>query len=74
VAIGGTWGYIDRTGAWAIQPRFWYALSFKVSGLAEVDLEDPGTASTEAGADEGDTRPHQALIDKTGKVVWQRDE
>jgi hypothetical protein len=75
VAIDGKWGYIDRAGAWVIEPRFWYALSFVVSGLAEVDLEDPGTAAgVGAQADEDDARLHQALIDKTGRVVWERQK
>jgi hypothetical protein len=75
VAIDGKWGYIDRGGAWVIEPRFWYALSFVVSGLAGVDLEDPGTAASEgAQADEGDARLRQALIDKTGRVVWERQK
>lgn len=75
VAIDGKWGYIDRTGDWVIEPRFWYAQSFVASGLAAVDLEDSGTAAKQgAQADEGDASLHQALIDKTGRVVWERQE
>jgi len=75
VAIDGEWGYIDRTGAWVIEPRFPHAMSFVASGLAAVDLEDAGTAANEgARADDGDVGLHQALIDKTGKVVWERQE
>ncbi|MBN1321415.1 MAG: WG repeat-containing protein [Thermoleophilia bacterium] len=73
VAIDGTWGYIDRAGDWVIEPRFPYAQSFVVSGLAAVDLECPGTAVDEK-APAGDSGLHQALIDKTGKVVWERQK
>lgn len=74
VAIDGKWGYIDRTGNWVIEPRFPYAQSFVASGLAAVDLEAPGTAlGEEAPADE-DARLHQAFIDKTGGLVWERQK
>ena len=73
VAIDGKWGYIDRMGAWVIEPRFFYALSFVPSGLAAVDLEDPGTVADDgAVADQGHPGLHQALIDKAGIVVWER--
>ncbi len=73
VVIDGKWGYIDRTGAWVIEPRFFYAMSFVPSGLAAVDLEDPGTVADDgAVADQGHAGLHQALIDKNGGVVWER--
>lgn len=75
VAIEDRWGYIDRTGVWAIEPQFYDALSFMPSGLAWVDLEDPGTAPGEVRrVDAGRSGLHQALIDKTGRVVSEREE
>jgi hypothetical protein len=70
VAIDGKWGYIDRTGGWAIEPRFYYASSFMPSGFAAVDLDGPGRAGQEAEPpDKGYPGLHQARIDKTGRVV-----
>jgi hypothetical protein len=71
VAVDGKWGYIDRTGNWVIEPRFPDAESFVASGLAAVDLEDPGAAGENTLARE-ELGLHQALIDKTGTVVWER--
>lgn len=39
VRRGGKWGYIDRRGRWAIEPRFAEADEFS-EGLAAVDLGD----------------------------------
>lgn len=72
VAIGGKWGYIDRAGAWVIEPRFPYAESFVASGLAAVDLEESG-AGVEGTASADESGLRQALIDKTGNVVWERE-
>jgi len=73
VAIDGKWGYIDRLGVWVIEPRFYNALSFLPSGLAVVDLEDPGTAANDGErVDQGHPGLSQALIDKTGAVVSER--
>lgn len=49
-------GYIDKTGAWAIEPCYDFACPF-AGGLAEVNLA---------------ARPGCSLgyIDQTGKVVW----
>lgn len=76
VAIDGRWGFIDRSGAMVIEPCFSYASSFMPWGQAEVDLEQPGTPMGD-GAPAGDAGDedhgfHQARIDKTGKVVWER--
>jgi hypothetical protein len=35
--INDKWGYINRTGAWAIQPKYNYAYSFDEDGIAEVE-------------------------------------
>ena len=36
---GGKWGYIDRTGRFAIQPQFDFAKPFR-EGLAAVEIAD----------------------------------
>ncbi len=54
---GGPWGYIDKSGALVIEPRFSAVLSF-ADGLARVQFADDGNGG---------------YIDKTGKVVWQAE-
>ncbi len=67
------YGFVDRAGAWVIEPRFFYAASFLNWGQAEVDLEDPETLTGSATPAEDDPYDlHQDRIDKTGTVVWKR--
>jgi hypothetical protein len=74
-AIEGQWGYIDRTGAWVIEPQYYDAKSFMPSGLAWVDLEGPGAAAGDGTrVDAGHPGLQKALIDKTGRVVSERQE
>ncbi len=73
VAVDGRWGYIDQTGDWVIEPCFSYASSFMAWGLAEVDLADTDAGTGNATPSTGDDPIlHQARIDKTGRVVWER--
>ena len=53
----GNWGYIDKNGAWVIEPQFAFANPF-ADGFARVVLATP------------DSHP-SAYIDHSGKVIWQ---
>jgi len=52
----GKWGYIDKTGKFAVNPQFDWALGFS-DGLAAVRIGD--VATTKWG-----------YINKTGRFVW----
>lgn len=49
------WGYIDRTGIWAIQPRFSEAGAFDSAGRARVKLYIKGVLIDRTGAFRSDT-------------------
>jgi hypothetical protein len=57
----GGWGYLDRTGAVAIAPRFEEAVEFR-GGLAEVWIR------------EGDDAASYRYVDRAGNVVWEPKE
>ena len=67
---GDEWGYVDKTGKYAIEPKFNQALSFK-NGIARV--HEGGTLETTS----FHAPPHWKggkwkWIDKSGKVVRGR--
>ena len=55
-------GYIDQTGKWIIQPKYYYAEKFAKNGLASVIVLTNNN---------GRTFCHDCWIDKTGKEIPQ---
>lgn len=41
--VGETWGFIDKTGSWVINPQFQDVLSFSEDGLCAVQMPDSGS-------------------------------
>src|SRR5262249_22175615 len=90
VEIGEKWGFIDKTGKQAIQPRFDYALDF-CEGLARVSVDEEygfidvdgnyvlKPQFTAAGSFSGGLAPvcindRSGYIDKSGKFVIIMDK
>jgi WG containing repeat len=68
------WGFIDKTGAFVIEPKYfgggWSGLdAFTPGGLVAVGLDNSGHLMQPLGAPD----PRWAYIDKTGKIVWQSE-
>ncbi len=55
-------GYIDQTGKWIIEPKYYYADKFAKNGLASVIVLTNNN---------GRTFCHNSWIDKTGKEIPQ---
>lgn len=64
---GGLWGYIDRSGAWVIAPRFQWAEGFS-EGLAVVGLDGAAALITADGAEVAGAR-FQAAGRQSGGVI-----
>lgn len=69
VKVEGLYGYIDRTGAMRIKPRFQHASRFSQDGVASVSLAAP-RPRPESGAAHGDGE--FVYIDREGREIVAR--
>lgn len=63
VSVGGKWGYIDKTGKFAVNPQYDSASEFD-KGVAQVGLK---VARTDSLID----KYQYGYIDRNGKYIWQ---
>ncbi|UBF30064.1 WG repeat-containing protein (plasmid) [Kovacikia minuta CCNUW1] len=63
----GKWGYVQRMGGYAIQPRFWEATNFSAErAVVQIGEDDPGYSP--------EWRGKWALIDTTGRIIDTRGQ